>query len=310
MPKTLQSFYLGQADRKILSLQDVDLILIDSYADMNFELWQHKAAGWKVWIHPKHLSNPDQFYETFEKLGRRTLEESIKDIKALVGALRKNSPNAPVLFLNQQTDYYPKLDHRLEYYDLGKCLVAEVSNSYFGGVVPREELALDDIGSCGPGLTLHFQPETYREMIITAFRQGLFSSLSGVEPSEKAVSHEKGPTQAPEPELDTLDVALPENLIARDNPEKVEYPIRHVNFGLGQDSCQTRCPTASQVEKSFGRYICLQGKNTPLTWTPVGIALDEISCTIECIAFFLHQMVNQLCRRSLRQYLVHQLLMH
>lgn len=278
MAGTLPQFYLGQADRKILEMQDVDLIMIDSYADMNFELWEHKEAGWKLWIHPKHLRNPAEFYKMFHKLGRRTLEQSIADIKALVAILRMKSPNAPVLFLNQQVDYYPKLHQRMEYYDLGRQLANGVENAYFGGVVARHELELADIGSCGPGLTLHFQAQTYRRMIEYAFDQGLFE---GVPQSD-----------APQRDLDFLPVkpvakaelssqSSPhrdfESLMARDNPDKTLYPIREVAFLMGDPDCSARCPSKGYLEKSLGRYVRLKGSSALLTWTPVTIALDTVT---------------------------------
>lgn len=269
MTGALPDFYLGQADRSILSVQDADLIMIDSYADMNFELWENIESGWKIWIHPKFLINPEKFYADFRKLGRRTFEQSVREITALVTLLRAKNPDAPVLFLNQQVDYYPKMAMRMEYYQLGDRLVKEVPNSYFGGVVEKDALKLADIGSCGPGLTLHFQAETYRGMWQSALENGLRTALATRHTAKKAEQAAPIPSQLTgEPDFSKL--------IARDNRAGDVFPIEAIDFQLHSSGCNEKCPARERLVRSFENYVRIHGSDNPLRWTPAVIDLRAI----------------------------------
>jgi hypothetical protein len=178
MPRTLASYYLGQANRDVLTCADADLLMLDSYADMNFSMWRNRAGGPRFWIHPKHLKDRDSFLQQHEELGRATLAESVQNASEFVARIRDLAPELPVLFLNQQVDYYPKLaDRQAEYYQFGAQVAERVPNVFYGGAVGYDELAPADLGSCGPGNTLHFQGETYRLMLETAGRQGLHAAI-------------------------------------------------------------------------------------------------------------------------------------
>jgi hypothetical protein len=178
MPRTLASYYLGQANRDVLTCADADLLMLDSYADMNFSMWRNRAGGPRFWIHPKHLKDRDSFLQQHEELGRATLAESVQNASEFVARIREIAPELPVLFLNQQVDYYPKLaDRQAEYYQFGAQVAERVPNVFYGGAVGYDELAPADLGSCGPGNTLHFQGETYRLMLEAAGRQGLHAAI-------------------------------------------------------------------------------------------------------------------------------------
>ena len=77
MPRTLSSYYMGQTNREALNVADADLLMLDSYADMNFSLWRSREGGPRFWIHPKFLKNRDEFIQTHEELGRASLQQSV-----------------------------------------------------------------------------------------------------------------------------------------------------------------------------------------------------------------------------------------
>lgn len=176
MPRTLQAFYQGQANRSIIHETGADLLVIDSYADMNFELWE-RSDGAKLWIHPAYLRDRESFLKSHTKLGRRTLEQSVNDAVEFIAHVRSNNPGIPVLLLNQQTEFYPKLDGRREYYDFGRLVAERVEDAYFGGSLEKDDLVLADVGSCGPGMTLHYQAETYEQMLRRAVDEGLGAAM-------------------------------------------------------------------------------------------------------------------------------------
>ena len=179
MPRTLASYYIGQANREVLNCADADLLILDSYADMNFSLWQSKAGGPRFWIHPKHLIDRTAFLEEHVELGRASLDEAVLNATEFISRMRELAPHLPVLFLNQQVDYYPKLeDRQSDFYRLGALVAERSPNTFYGGAIAKEKLALADVGSCGPGNTLHFQGETYRAMIESAMAQGLGAALA------------------------------------------------------------------------------------------------------------------------------------
>jgi|GEM_PF-1589346 len=196
MSRTLAFYYLSQANRDALNCEDADLLILDSYADLNFSLWRSKNGGPRFWIHPKFLKDREKFLLEHEELGATSLEQSVDDAVLLIEKIRETSPSLPVLFLNQQVDYYPKLaDRSVDYYQLGALIASRVSDVFFGGVVPKEELELADIGSCGPGNTLHFQGATYKRMLDTALSNGLNEAIARrraakPQPEEHKVSSE------------------------------------------------------------------------------------------------------------------------
>lgn len=268
MQATLQRYYIGQADREVVDETGADLLMLDSYADMNFELWEDEA-GAKFWIHPAHLLDRDSFVKRYRKLGRRTLEQSVNEAVELIGRIRHNNPGVPVLFLNQQTDYYPKLDNRLEYYDFGRLVAERVDSVYWGGVEPKEALELADIGSCGPGNTLHFQGSTYRRMIDRALNAGLRDALAratqgGQQPAAAASA------SAIEPEVaaaSTSDEASPARVT--------------INFARNSRTCGATCATfVDQSNKGLANYFCFVEEGSevaPKRFTPMLIPVDEIA---------------------------------
>lgn len=182
MPPMLRSYFLGQFERTLLEQKSAQLLVIDSYADMNFELYEPKAGGGKFWVHRGYVVDMPEFNRTFKYLGRRTLEQSVDDCVEFIANIRKLYGPIPVLFLNQQVEFYPKLHERLEFYELGRLVANVVEGCEFGGSLPKEELDLADVGSCGPGMTLHYTGDTYRKMLdCISF---LHNSTTSVRPNE------------------------------------------------------------------------------------------------------------------------------
>ena len=196
MPKGLQHYYLGQADRSVLDSEG-DLLVMDSYADMNFVIWENRASGHKIWIHPQFLRNRKEFEEEYRCLGRRTLDEAVADAKATIGGVRARNPGIPVLFLNQQVEFYSKLSDRREFYEMGARLAREVEGVFYGGTLETGDLGLADVGSCGPGQTLHFTGDTYRRMIDGAAHSGLWAALTRSGQSEAPASGQQRALSAP-----------------------------------------------------------------------------------------------------------------
>lgn len=258
MPKSLAAYYIGQADRSLLRETDADLIIIDSYAEMNFELWERIGTGEKLWIHPKYLRDKEQFSLVYKKLGRRAFDQSVNDIKNLVALLREKNPEVPVLFLNQQVDFYSKLVGRLEYYKLGSYLQKEIHNSYFGGVVDREDLLLADVGSCGPDQTLHFQAATYRRMLFDAFKEKEYvvnkSSLGA------SFSEEKSNIR-----------------FAIDNPNSEVYPEIEISLSYDSPFCTSDCAKREKekIVANLQKYIYIDGVSKQMRWTPAIIEAKD-----------------------------------
>lgn len=247
MPRTLQAFYRGQANRSILTESDADLLVIDSYADMNFELWE-REDGAKLWIHPGHLKDRDDFVSAHRKLGRRTLEQSVSDAVAFIAHVRVDNPGVPVLLLNQQTEFYPKLDHRREFYDFGRQVAKQVEGAYFGGTLHKDDLELADIGSCGPGMTLHYQASTYRRMLETAVNDGLGRKLA-----ERAI----------------VSPALP----ASQKPTIGNAPPVAVSF-RSHEGCEA---LAERAVAAFARYMIMPEENLyEPKFTPMVVSLDDL----------------------------------
>lgn len=169
MPPILKTYFVGQFDRSVLQQDSADLLIVDSYADMNFELHECGDTGGKFWIHPGYVRDRAEFGRRFRPLGRRSLEQSVADAVAFIGLIRQRHGPIPVIFLNQQVEFYPKLHGRLEYYELGRRVAEQVPGCTYGGSLRAEELELADVGSCGPGLTLHYSGATYRRMLAPVF---------------------------------------------------------------------------------------------------------------------------------------------
>jgi hypothetical protein len=161
-----------QTDRATLDVRDADLLMLDSYGDMNFQAWQHRTQGWRFWAPMALLRDRTAFEEGFQSVGHLSLDESVKYHVALIEHYRRMNGDIPVLFLNQPITYYEKLQSRAEFAQLGARLEQEVPGVYYG-VIDDADLEPDDMDSSGPGQTLHFTAASYRAMIDVALEKGL-----------------------------------------------------------------------------------------------------------------------------------------
>jgi hypothetical protein len=183
MSNSLRHYALGQVDRTTFEADRARLLVFDDYADMNFGAWQHKERGWKLWIHPGLLRDREVFEREFVNVRQLTFDQSLDAHVRLIGEYRRRYGDVPVLYLHQPVAYYPKLEPRLEFRRLGQELERAIPNVYAGDVHDGE-LDPDDMGSCGPGQTLHFTGPTYRKMIQVALEKGLAEWLT---PSKSAI---------------------------------------------------------------------------------------------------------------------------
>jgi hypothetical protein len=167
-----RDYAITQTTRDTLAVAGARLIILDSYADMNFKAWRHRERGWKMWIYPAYLRDQAEFDRDFESLGYLSLDEAVELNARLIERYRSQVGDVPVLYLQQPTAFYRKLDHRIEFRRLGMELQKSVPNVFVGDV-DDSQLVPDDMGSSGPGQTLHFDGTTYRRMIQVALDQGL-----------------------------------------------------------------------------------------------------------------------------------------
>lgn len=161
-----------QTDRSTLAVRDADLLVLDSYGDMNFQAWQHKTDGWRLWAPLALLRDREAFTQEFESVGYLSLDESVSYHVALIEYYRRMNGDIPVLFLDQPIAYFDKLRPREQFRELGARLEQEVPHLYYG-VIDDDDLEPDDMNSSGPGQTLHFTAATYRAMIEVALEKGL-----------------------------------------------------------------------------------------------------------------------------------------
>lgn len=172
MPKSLRSYVFSQTNRGTLAVSDADLIVMDNYADMNFKAWREKKLGWKLWVHPKYIRDEAFFHERFKPEGHLSLGESLEFHKKLINIYREKNGDIPVLYLNQPVAFYPKLKERAYFKKLGALLEKSLEGVFYGDA-REDQLEPADVGSCGPGNTLHFTGFTYRKMLEMAFEKGL-----------------------------------------------------------------------------------------------------------------------------------------
>jgi hypothetical protein len=281
MPLTLASYYLGQANREALDCADANLLMLDSYADMNFSLWRSKQGGPRFWIHPKFLKDRAAFISDYEELGRPTLDQSVADAGSLIAKMRETAPDLPVLFLNQQVDYYPKLADRVEeYYQLGEKVSALLPDVFYGGVVETHNLELADVGSCGPGNTLHFQGATYGRMLQVALTAGLADSLAkraGALDSQIGVSAQASLNQVGQPQSVSNELRSAPCKYA----DLVITEIIEPNLMFDPEVCTPQCVSfMDSVEKVFDNYFYLEhkkGQTEPPRFTPMFIDLENVN---------------------------------
>lgn len=271
MPRVLRSFYMGQAGRSVLDHSDGDLLMIDSYADMNFQLWENIEHGFKFWIHPKFVYDLKKFKQEHKDFGFRTLKQSVEDAVLFIDVIREKNPGIPVLFLNQQVDFYPKLADKAEdFAKLGELVAERLPDVYYGGVVEKDALDLADIGSCGPGNTLHFQGGTYRQMWVRALNAGLREAIEGrtanrPAPVATAAAPEAGYGELTYTKSPARDIVITE--------------ILDLDLQVGSDTCGPACDKVpAAVEKSLRRYFYFDGKceeGPAPRFTPMLIDLEE-----------------------------------
>lgn len=274
MPRVLRSFYMGQANRSILSESDGDLLIVDSYADMNFQLWEHKEHGFKFWIHPKFIYDMTTFKGDHVNLGFRQLDDSVNDAVEFINLIRQTNPGIPVLFLNQQVDYYPKLTERSDDFSkLGELVAAKLPDVFYGGVIPKDELELADIGSCGPGNTLHFQGGTYRKMWDRAFANGLQDAIT----ARRAVKSSRRPANQSAVQPSTTYGEL--TFSPSPNQNIVITETVDIDLQVGGDDCVAACQQVPQaVHKLVHKYFYFDGATEtggPPRFTPMLIDLME-----------------------------------
>ena len=305
MPRTLASSYIGQANREVLACADADLLMLDSYADMNFSLWQSKAGGPRFWIHPKHLRDQDSFLEEYVELGRASLDEAVRNATEFISRMRELAPGLPVLFLNQQVDYYPKLeDRQSDFYRFGALVAEQAPNTFYGGAIEKEQLALADVGSCGPGNTLHFQGETYRAMIEAAMAQGLgqavaqraaqkaalqAQSTSAQHPSDSTPTAVPTATQ-PSSELRSAPCKFAELVITEIIEPDLQYRLES---GCTPDCLKLVQSTTAAFENYFYQAHRSRAQVEPPRFTPMMIDLETVGDFTEWIysrpATYRHQ---------------------
>ena len=210
MTPSLRHYYLNQHQRSILTEKDLDLLVMDSYSDMNFELWELPERNKKLWVHPKFIRTDTALSKALKRIGRCSLDEAVSHVVAVIDHVRELNPGLPVLFLPQPIDFYPKLASRREFSQLGPRVAAVRAGVFAADALSRENLEPDDLGSCGPGQTLHFTVETYRKMVGDAWARGLKDHFNGTTAARDEVA------ASPRPAIGLNHPRLPQGRI----PEK------------------------------------------------------------------------------------------
>ncbi len=168
MAPSLRRYYINQNKADFLWESGADLLVIDSYADSFFQLWENKKSKAKLWINAKYLHNRTSFEREHVKLPRKTFHEVLVDTQKIIEHVRSKNPDLPVLYLTHPIHYYRYLNSRREFCYLGHELERFVPNVYWGTHLPKEECEPVDMNSCGPGETHHYTPETYAKMVLLA----------------------------------------------------------------------------------------------------------------------------------------------
>ena len=263
MTETLRRFYLLQFDRSLLDGGNYDLLVMDSYSDMNFELWRHRTEGWRQWVHPKHLSDPAGFRAAFESEGRCSIDAAVDAACRVIDHVRLANPGLPVMFLTQPAEYYAKLQSRLEFDRLGERVAAKRDGVYFAAPLAASELEPVDLGSCGPGQTLHFSAATYLRMIEDAWRRGLDRHFVQ---EEEVTSANVSPVRSES----ANDEGMAESIAAA--------PAIEIGYGAGSPTCCPACTVAIEAaSKSFGRYFSHNEGRSRDNFTPMLIGADQIA---------------------------------
>lgn len=295
MPRVLATYYLGQADPQMLDCRDADLLMIDNYAEMNFSMWVPNQGGSKFWMHPKYLRDQELFFATHCELGRSSFRDSLNDAAQLIENLRQRAPGLPVLVLNQQVDYYPKLGARAQdFRNFGTELARQVPLVFAAPVLQKDELELADLNSSGPGNTLHFQAETYLKMLQGAERLGLGEAIVSRR-RIKANSISEGPEGGLL--ASSSEAANEEFRAGEGSATKVAADLQslqavgEINLDLDfhpEAFCVEACQRIlGGVEKTFSNYFVLgqdESETTKPRFTPMLMQLSDFDGVKEWIA--------------------------
>lgn len=168
---TQYGYFASQFEQKTLSATIFDLIVMDSYADMKFHLYQHRMDGWRFWADRTIIKDEERFFLDFLAIGRPNLRESAGCFERLIRHYRKSGPEVPVLFLSQLTAYRPSDHRRRSFERLGSALARRIPNLWWGGRLPKASLVPEDLEVDGD--TYHFAAHNYRTMIERAIENGL-----------------------------------------------------------------------------------------------------------------------------------------
>lgn len=178
MPPSLHRYYVNQNKASILSEIGADLLVIDSYADSFFQLYENKKTKAKLWVNAKFLRDRTVFEREHTKLPRKTFHEVLVDTQKFIEHVRSNNPNLPVLYLTHPIHFYRYLNSRREFCYLGEELERFMPNVYWGTHLPKEACEPVDMNSCGPGETHHYTPETYAKMVLAAAARSPFRTTA------------------------------------------------------------------------------------------------------------------------------------
>lgn len=265
MAGSLKNYFQFQFDRSVLDMRDIDLIVMDTYSDMNFQLWRHKTQKWSIWIHPKY-TDMERLKQDFTKEALPSVDEAVGYIEKIIARIRSNNPDVPVLFMYQPIEYYRKLDGRRDFYDVPSIVASRVANVYGVDRLDISELGVADMGSCGPEQTLHFDAQTYRRMIASAWSKGLCRHF------------QRDGDGGDVSEYDGAATPLPAEL-ADFSPRRASLDF--VSYGGGRQYCASSCaPIPEGAMASFEQYIAHPEKgDDPAAlkrFTPMTIALDDL----------------------------------
>ncbi len=286
MSRSLSTYYKDQFSRSVLNETDIDLIVMDNYSDMNFQLWRHGQENWHMWIHPKFVDR-EKLENNFVNVGYASFDDAVKDACAVIDAIRENNKDVPVLFLNQPIEYYKNLDKRLEFYNMGAEVEKRMDNVYAAAPLAFDDLIPDDMGSCGPGQTLHFSGETYMKMIAEAWEKGLSSHFC-------ENSHEKTMQPVFKPEGVPAEIQMTSEFKENASPDfdfvppadlrEIDIsgiPNDKISYGERRSLCLSTCPkSVDTAVKSFQQYIThpeTDEEFNPKRFTPMLIPIAAAS---------------------------------
>lgn len=258
MSRSLSAYFQYQFERSILDAKDLDLVIMDTYSDMNFQLWRHKSQDWRMWIHPRFTDMVGLAAE-FEKENPIPFEDAVEDVCLVIDAIRANNPNVPILYLYQPVEYYNKLDLRKNFYKMGEVISGLRPYVYFADVLSTDELGPADVGSCGPGQTLHFDGTTYRKMISYAWKKGLCLHFSRQHANDPIAILAAAPEQIA---TSTNHSALHAAAFESDAPPELadvdptNLPTVAVSYGHRRPLCTEACGKAVDAAyKTFSQYF-------------------------------------------------------